>query len=144
MNRALSLNYFRKTNKGISLPLVASEKLNVGGCYYHPYKGECLVGNQYYSLDNGLIVLPPDSDDGVLSHEWRHHWQYMNGYNLQNTDILWHSLKGSYKEKIIKYFLGDKSEMDALIFSLPFSKGIDQEWYEWIRDYIDLRGMYEN
>jgi len=139
MNSFLELNWLAKADKYIRLPVVVSiDRANYSGCFYYPEKEEYLIGDKYYSADNGIIVLSEDQVvtnarlRSTLAHEWRHLWQHYNYGKkeyYQPWDIDEHL---SYKQRIINFFL-DPWEMDALIFEYKKSYCEDiAEWYEWI------------
>jgi len=132
----IELNWLAKKDKDISLPSIIFDDIDYGGCYYSPMHYEILIGEKFYPLDNGLIVINSMYSDNFIEnsivHEWRHHWQVMNGYEL--NIISWNTKsKMTYKQQIIEYFTKSSSELDALIYSNKISPCDDTiEWYEWI------------
>jgi hypothetical protein len=55
----------------------------------------------------------------VVAHEWRHYWQFANGWNYDGIpvdDRMFYI--DTYWDFVYDYFTKSKSEMDALLFSL--------------------------
>ena len=131
MNNYIELNWLRKSDKDITLPLVILAEGGYSGYYLHPYKNEELINNRFYPSDKGIIVLnPEDANASTLAHEWRHHWQFWNGW--ENDSTIFNYNKDRRKE-IIRFFTESKSEMDALLFELDkYPNEYILEWYEWL------------
>ena len=132
----LELNWLAKKNKDISLPFVMFDNLPYGGFYCAPERGEILINEKYYPLDKGLIGIDIGEEDNfvinTIAHEWRHHWQVMNGWELDSIGWNFDNDK-PYEQKIIKYFRSSRSEMDALRYSnkiLPCDTTL--QWYDWL------------
>ena len=127
------LRTIARPDKSIILPpVVITENDTAGGWYVEPEKAEIVIDGRYYPLDRGLIAISSaqESMDNTLAHEYRHHWQYMNGFALDS--IGW-NISGTYKEKIIKYFTKSRSEMDAFLFAMAYEAGDSiLEWQEWL------------
>jgi hypothetical protein len=133
----VELNWLNKKDKDIRLPrLIETNSNDYGGCYYPPGKYEIMIDNKFIPGDRGIIIIAETNDNkfhtNSLVHEWRHHWQTNKGIELDGLN--WFELKGSYEQKIVQYFTGSKSEMDALLFSNKISPDdTTLEWLEWIR-----------
>ena len=131
---ALALNHFRGNEKDLLLPMVivGTPPIRTSGICYRPRKEEIIIDSRFYPMDKGLIIIPPDADDSVLAHEWRHHWQCIHGWVPDNNIPLSWGKGAAYKSAIIKYF-ESRTEMDALIYSLPYAlTDLPLQWYEWI------------
>jgi len=132
----IELNWLAKADKYIPLPIVVFTPLDYcGGFFAYPQKKEGLIGEKYYPLDRGLIAVDDRSSNfsSTLAHEWRHLWQL---YNLGKKDYC-HRPDASpglpYKQRIIKYFLSDARELDALLFQRKkVYAEYAERWYEWI------------
>lgn len=133
---SLELNWLRK-DKDISLPSITIEQCGFSGMYFSPQKDEHLINNTYYPLDKGLIVLNiDDADGGTIAHEWRHHWQFWNGWKYDSIEF---DYTREYRKEIIKYFTNSNSEIDAFLFELnKYPNEYILEWYEWLNKDINL------
>ena len=135
MNSFLELNWLARADKDILLPpVVFADTAGCSGFCQYPRKGERLIGDRFYPLDRGLIVVGLDSADvaNTLAHEWRHLWQV---YNKGEWDPKsWDAVgKRSYKTKIVEFFKQSGDEMDALLFSLKKAPDeVSLLWHEWI------------
>ena len=131
----LMLRTIARPDKQISLPpVVVVESFHMGGMYCAPTNREILLEGRYHSLVEGLILLvavPGGDLDANLAHEYRHHWQWMNGWKFDGVE--YSDSKQSYKRNVIRYFMGSRSEMDAHLFSLPYiRKDYPLQWQEWL------------
>ena len=128
------LRHIARPDKQIILPpVVLSENIpyTSDGMYLFPENVEIMIGEKFYPLDRGLIVISPNAEDFHLAHEYRHHWQWMNGWEFDGPGE-WQQRK-TYKKSIIDYFMGSRSEMDAHLFSLPYiKKDFPLQWQEWL------------
>ena len=137
------LRTIARPDKQIILPpVIITEQAQAGGWYVEPERAQILIDGRCYPLNRGLIAISSSAEvdlDNVLAHEYRHHWQVMNGWQLDSVG--WNAPGLSYKQKIIRYFSRSKSEMDALLFSLPYATE-DQalEWQEWLIKEKELKG----
>src|SRR3990167_108469 len=104
---SLELNWLKKYDKSLSLPLVLFiEDMEHNGLYYEPQNREIIVENKLYSVEKGVLLIRlSDREDAdvaaTIAHEWRHHWQRFNSSlyydgNDFNSQIL-------YKDAIIEY-----------------------------------------
>jgi len=130
------LNWLHKKDRAISMPrLVFFAAPDCGGLYYYPDNREKLIGDKYFPLDCGLIVISPNEDGAFmahsLAHEWRHHWQFFERGLTGGSK--WHN-NGNYEKAIISYFRRHLHEWDALLYAnrmAPCSTSL--EWERWIR-----------
>jgi len=127
------LRHMARPDKQIILPpVIVVESFHMGGMYCAPEKKEIMLQGKHYSLVKGLIVLvciPGGDLDASLAHEYRHHWQIMNGWKFDGRE--YNNPNQSYKQNIIRYFLSSRSEMDAHLFSLPYiRKDYPLQWQE--------------
>jgi hypothetical protein len=128
--------WLRRGHKEIPLPEVIFEEIETGGLYYHPDKKEVLINGVNRDLSKGLIIIDPNHNDkfvlNTIVHEWRHHWQYFQGFNmgLVGAPYRW---RGNYKSEIQRFFKLNKIEMDALLFAIKKAPDdISLEWMEWV------------
>jgi hypothetical protein len=128
------LNWIAKREKGIAQPLVVFENIDAGGYYYNPEKGEILLNEKYYPLDKGLIVVDvsaPEEIVNTISHEWRHHIQFINGIEMEVIE--WDNDIDNYEQNIIDYFTRSWTEMDALLYSNKYAPTeCTLTWQQWI------------
>jgi hypothetical protein len=133
----IELNWLRKGNKEIPLPELLFEHTGLCGAYYmQPSREEVLIGNRFYDLSKGFIVVNPSNDDSFIAnsiaHEWRHHWQYCHG--LSNPNPPQYKDCNNYEKSIANFFRGCWSEMDALLFSIEkIPDDISLYWMEILR-----------
>jgi hypothetical protein len=140
----IELHFLIKRFKDVPLPLILFEnyykEIPAGGMYLPPQKEHWYIKDQEYCLDKGLLYIctHPSETTGrveeVIAHEFRHHWQFFNLKREYCFD--WFTSNLPYKERVIKYFIKNNTEMDALLFSLdiaPVEK--TKLWYSWIKDY---------
>jgi hypothetical protein len=125
MSRAsIELNWLSRRDKQIPLPALVFGSLNgPQGVCYAPWWGEVEVDGVLHGTDKGLIVIDPDEATSVaatLAHEWRHHWQTMNGWKIagSNHDF---SDPDTYWGNIRDFFRSQPWEMDALRFELAMA-----------------------
>jgi len=111
------LNIF--LNKHISPPpVIFTPNLTYGGMYCSPRNEIQTFNGKEYTTEKGLIIINTDYPDlipNALAHEYRHHYQMVNGTNQQSyynpsQDI-------PYENRIINYFTSYQNEMDALLFA---------------------------
>lgn len=125
--------------KGIPTPLILHvDRDNVGGCYWDPEDTEYLLyGERYIDSSRGVIQIAEQScleeEADVIAHEWRHHWQYVNGLmvNDEPSGPKWNHLSSTlpYEDAIRAYFRTQWFEMNALLFARRFSKHWLTEWW---------------
>ena len=126
-------NLARPDKQIILPPVVLYENIpyNSDGMYVFPENGEIMIGEKFYPLDRGLIIISPTAEDFHLAHEYRHHWQFMQGWEYDGPGG-WQQ-KGTYKESIINFYMNSRSEMDAHLYSLPWAKkDAPLQWQEWL------------
>jgi len=137
--KSLELNWIRKKcDKTLVMPEVMFFDMDFQGLYIDPIRAE------YYDMDGhpvyagfGIIIVNPiyaDNIESILSHEWRHHWQLLNG--MQYDGIDWNELdENDYEINVQKYFKESKSEMDALKFQYKHAS-ISPLWEELLYQYL--------
>lgn len=140
-NSYSELRWVRGIDKDIPFPtIIFDNDHNFSGCYYHPEDSIVNVNGREFELKNGLIIFNIDfGDPSTLAHEWRHHWQWYNGWKV---DSILPNYEIGYKEAMIEFYSNSISELDALLFEIKKSPDdTNQEWYEWIcsRDVIGRR-----
>jgi len=127
--KSLELNWIRrKVDKTIPIPEVMYFPfVGVSGRYYHPSLKNEIFDNdgKPYSMKYGVIAINSNYTDknvveGMIAHEWRHHWQYFNGVKMDVSPLDLFS-KMNYKEALIKYFTTSKTEFDAIRFQYEHS-----------------------
>lgn len=136
-----------RTQKDISAPLLMEGPLpNASGCYYHQKTGETFVLGRHVPLDKGLIVISTIhirtlSDEAeVFSHEWRHHWQLLNGWKYDGKPLQDWGDYDAWAGNVARYFRTSRSERDALHFSIA-KAGTDNSMAGPLLDYApDLYG----
>lgn len=67
-------------------------------------------------------------EDSMLPHEWRHHWQYCNGY--KSDSLGWPpdsapTTPTTYDQQIRTFFRQSHTEMDALMYAWKVTGKID-------------------
>lgn len=143
------LNWLRGIDKEISLPkVVYFESYDYGGIYFHPMDEEIYVEGVYYDCKKGIIIVNTlEREDrevsATLAHEWRHHWQKVNGWKYDG--IGWYSDEYSdYKADVIEYYTKSISEFDALLFEKKKTKAdYASEWYEWVIKEVEENVLLE-
>ena len=135
MLRSLELSWLGSDVKGYSLPaLVFSARRDVGGCYYHPERAEVLLDETHHDLTRGLIVISsvwPELIPSSIAHEWRHHWQFLNGWQYDGKAWNWDRVnQANYDAAIVSFFTQSRSERDALRFERRKSQNDSNE--QWI------------
>ena len=135
MIASLELNWLSRSEKSLILPVVVfTEKVtSYGGMYHTPRKGEVLIQEKYYPLDKGLIEISTHFNDDAnsIAHEFRHHWQFLNGWKLQDG-IPWDFSFSpeNYERNIKLYFTSSKSEMDAFLFQCKMTKSYTNDYWK--------------
>ena len=135
---SLELNWLKKYDKSLSLPLVLFiEDMEYSGVYYEPQNREIIVDDKIYSVEKGVLLIKnsferEDSDiASTIAHEWRHHWQrfnstlYYDGKDL-NDEI-------ARKDAIIEYYTKSVCEMDAFLFE---SRAINSPSGEMVKEWL--------
>ena len=131
---SLELNWLCK-DKDISLPSIVFAAMDgCGGFYAHPEKDEYYFDGTYYDREKGLLFIDDTNDDtfviNTIAHEWRHHWQFMKGFNFDHKSL---NRGLEYKDMIIDFFNSSWTEMDTLLFSIEmYPDDGALEWYEWL------------
>ena len=127
---SLELNWLPKP-KQLSIPdICIVDDYDYSGCYYHPQWNEAVLDDKCVSLENGLIVIRIDTSPSTIAHEFRHHLQYMRGFDfgVQEWDF-----NKPFKDAIIEYYSESFTEMDALLFECKHYPDDDNmEWIEWL------------
>ena len=110
-----------------TVPIVYVDDSTVGGRYIRPSREECQVGQRFYDLRRGLILVSlllrdefhinGDHEADTLAHEWRHHWQYCNGYKSDSLGWPPPNVPDVYSQQIRAFFCQSYVEMDALMFA---------------------------
>lgn len=135
---SLELNWIPKP-KDIPMPNIVVESVfNCSAYYVEPESEQHEINGHFYDIDNGLIVINENEVDvifaGTLAHEYRHHWQYYSGIEI---DSIW-EIKSDYKSAIIEYFTTYPIEMDALIFEMKlYPEDYKSQWWEWITKHYE-------
>lgn len=137
--RSIELHWLSKRDRTLPLPNLIYTKTFVGGYYCRPDPTREVYDDDGIPHDcrNGLIVISTEfeGDVATLAHEWRHHYQFYHGIELNS--IGWINDDRSYKEKIIEYFLSSTSEMDAFRFQLSLAPPVEiEEWVEWLYPHV--------
>lgn len=148
-NSSIDLGFLLRKFKDLPTPtLLYIENFSYGGQYFYPWhepqKTECGVE---IPPSKGTIVCgwhehhhPTEYTESVLAHEFRHHWQaYNRDWETGIGSAGWHNLekKYGYNKAIVRYFLDDPMELDALIFENQISPRC--EHHKWI---LDRCGLY--
>ena len=138
MNKSsyLELHWLAKADKYILMPPVIFADIAYGGYFRFPDKKEVLVGDKYYPVDRGLIVISETHSEqfkSSIAHEWRHLWQYYQRGEPKSTSQWNLKSSSSYRKQIVDFFISDPSEYDALLFQLKKAPDdVARQWYEWI------------
>lgn len=126
---SLELNWLSK-KKWYSYPDIVYMKNNsYSGCYYHPQDVVVQLDDKEYELINGLIVINEGDDPATIAHEFRHHQQYLEGYDNKNPQTFNNEV--SYRQAVKEYFTTCKFEWDCLLYELKhYPDEHNQNWYE--------------
>ena len=120
--------FLRPSDKDIPQPAVCLVSgYQAGGCYYHPSQSEVQLGNRFIDAERGILVMDINSEDDSLAHEWRHHWQFINGWVYDGHQ--WGS-GADYWTNLKRYFRTSRSEMDALVFSQQRTASVHEGWLD--------------
>lgn len=107
-------------------PRVNGER--IGGAYFRPSDTEIEFGGLRYRGQRGLIIVRDDDESHTtIAHEWRHHWQWCNGWEYDGLG--WPPTR-SYENDIRRYFRGSRSELDALVYEFTWTKSERNE--HWV------------
>jgi hypothetical protein len=129
------LHWITRHYRGIILPKVIFDDDENYGCYYSPQP------NVYYDIDGkdhdiskGLIVVSTKyfhlkkHVESTLAHEWRHHWQKMNGWELYAPEMSERNWE-NYDLVTTNYHQNSRCETDAYLFETKFAHGSDNLHY---------------
>jgi len=142
MLRSLELNWIRKEDKSLVMPLIIfSNTEDYSGKYFDIDRNtELLVDGTLYSLNKGAICISmhhnkTDRDiASVIAHEWRHHYQLCHGIEYDSTD---YKNCEFFEEKLIVW-ISSKAEMDAWKFQCKWYKpSYFDKWDEIIRKHYE-------
>jgi len=112
----------------IELPLMilCDEPYNddgFSGTYIRPMNDRLIINNgkERYPMNRGIILIYPINKEyfySNIAHEYRHHWQYLNGwkYDGRARQSIMYLKNGDIKKFVEEYYLKSKSELDALMF----------------------------
>jgi len=118
-----------------AVPIVYVEDPTVTGRYCFSSHQEIQIGQRFYDLQRGLILVSIFSRDdfevsdeievNILAHEWRHHWQYCNGYKSDSLGWPPPNVPDVYDQQIRAFFRRSCVEMDALIYAWKVTGKMD-------------------
>ena len=115
----LTLRWLRPPKDMLIPDIVECSSLSgAAGLYYSP-RPEAEVNGRCFDASRGLIVVADtdwyaaDNTASTLAHEWRHHWQYMNGVVFDSKPF---DTSLPYRSAIVKFFCSSAVERDALRF----------------------------
>ena len=135
---SLEVGWLTRREKWLPMPeVILCEGLGVGGCYIAPSEELQLYDGVLVEPSRGTILVCDQGDEmppeGIIAHEFRHHWQKWSGMRFDGTG--WEMKKGkSYIELIVEYFLGSITEMDALLFVVKYAPcPLTELWLEQCR-----------
>lgn len=136
---SIDLNWISRKNKQTTLPkLVYIESHSeYGGFYVRPDYYPFVYEGKEIPSDKGILFVVDDcTTKATIAHEWRHHWQTLNGWKLEYDNFNYvFSDSDIYKKEIIRYFKENIHEMDALIFENKYAKDyLNEERIEWLRE----------
>ncbi len=137
--KSLELNWIKNEDKSLVMPEVVFSSVSwAGGLYYHPEDMEVCINGKFYSLEFGLIEIGMTGIiESTLAHEWRHHWQFFH-YGVPDDYLFSWPQEISvdeYDKALVKYFLSNPTEMDALRFQYKHSH-IYEEWEKLLYKYL--------
>jgi hypothetical protein len=137
---SIDLNWLYRKSKQTTLPKLVyiDEHSEYGGFYVEPNYYPFIYQGKEFQADKGILfVVADDTYRSTMAHEWRHHWQKLNGWNL-DYDEFDYDFTGqykSYKSEIVRYFTENKHEMDALLFEVKHTPNyVNLEWFRWIKE----------
>lgn len=125
-NSSIDLNWIYRKNKQTSLPKLVyiAPHAEYGGFYVAPQYTPYIYEDKEVPANKGvLFVVEDDTTGSTIAHEWRHHWQTLNGWILKydNFDYIF-SDHDIYDAEIVRYFRENNFEMDALRFENKHAK----------------------
>lgn len=128
------LHWICGQDKGIPVPNLVYYDNGFGGEYISP-RDECVINDEWIDAKNGVIVVNPTVHpkyhEGIIAHEWRHHWQKFNGWKYDGVYTVFDP--SNYNVTTRKCIMESKSEFDAVKFQWYHSVLYD-EWYEIFHD----------
>ena len=129
---SLELNWLPK-DKDVSIPdIFIVNNYDYSGCYFSPEWNEAVLDDICVSLENGLIVIKSDTSPSTIAHEFRHHLQYVNGFDL---GIVEWSFNKPYKDAIKEYYTNSITEMDALLYECTlYPDDNNVQCLEWLNE----------
>jgi hypothetical protein len=127
--------------KGLSTPIITYISNSDYGGSYNP------IDNYYDDIidvrKRPVIQIDADSIPDIssgIAHEFRHHWQLYT-YGWGNKEY-WTAYDEniSYDEYILNYYLGDRYELDALIFECKYAPNDNNlSWLELVVKYMEIK-----
>ena len=136
---SLHLSWIYKKTKQLTLPKLVyiDEHSEYGGFYANPSYFPFEFEGHEIPCDKGIIfAVESDTCMGTIAHEWRHHWQKLNGWDLEYDNYNYKfSDHDTYDSEIIRFFTDNDFEMDALKFEYTHAK-------DWLNsERIDMLGV---
>jgi len=120
---SLETNWLSKKDRHLPAPdIFYVNNLDIGGLYIPPRDIVMFEHEIEIHPSNGTIIIGEYNEDfpleAIMAHEWRHHWQYWNGWEYDGIGWNFTEDYDVYIEQITKYFLHSFSETDALKYEL--------------------------
>lgn len=130
--RSIDLNFVARRDKSLPFPNLAFDEMEgYAGFYVRPQEEEFIWREKIHDARRGVIFIStnyPEIIASTIAHEWRHHWQFFNGFQMDGTS--WNS-PADYDAAIVEYFTKSKSEADALRFQIrTVGWEKDDQWKE--------------
>lgn len=120
------------SEKQVPTPAICVVQMDfASGLYLAPFPAPARIGVRLIDNSRGIILVTESANPDVLSHEWRHHWQYHQG--IRYDGIGWKE-SAPYWDQIEAFFRNSWCEMDALLFSWRRSGFIHDAW----RDALEI------
>lgn len=117
---SLHLNWVSRKSKQTITPKVAyiEGHEEYGGFYVEPSYYPYIYEGIEIPCEKGIIfAVDDDTCRATIAHEWRHHWQKLNGWDLNYSKYNYvFSDPDIYDREIIRFFTDNDFEMDALMF----------------------------
>lgn len=121
---SIHLNWIYRKNKQTTLPkLVYLESCSdAGGFYIEPdYFPWVHEGVEIPSEKGILFVVDDETVKSTIAHEWRHHWQKLNGWELGYDDFNYiFSDNDIYEKEIVRFFKENVFEMSRMSSIVSF------------------------
>lgn len=129
---SLELNWLMRDLRHLPMPgVIYADQLPYAGLYCPPFDESSVVEGIELGPHQGVIVISQQESELTvecsLAHEFRHHWQFWNGWAYDG--IGWDENSAlDYRKSIARYFSESHSEMDALLYEIKRAPCDESLW----------------